>query len=288
MEKLESIRKSLGEDDAEGLDMVLDDIGVNPETCALEDLEDAVRQSVFKFNDANTFDEYESEEFYGREYNADNIYKAIIKLFDRGTDLEKSLGYRPEWLDESLNNSTTIFIDKDELLKYAEEYITNALDSKVSINRRDDGQYTLTMNNDDATVDKWLKLHGNEDSKSSIMKEFVYICANCGRQCDDDYNLGTLIDGQWYCETCVTEDVRDCFGRLCTFPELVDSCRAQLLDGALDDPEHVKTLTDSQLDDLAQQYAEEEWKNAKPSDETNVFESLRESYINDVVSELLN
>ena len=296
------------------------------------------------------------------------IVESVQPEIDTNTDDKvKNIleGYR-ETLKE--DNTTSLYIDLKEIVKYAENYLSDKLNSSVGIAKQSDGQYMITMKNSRETIDKWLEIHGLNESndqkqcnmaavdmvkdalfnqlgsdwrkkslvdiedivhdavykyneanaqpeykdedfycdeanareiyqyildneinkKEEVMKEFVYRCAECGRQCDDDYNLGTLIDGQWYCETCVTDDVRDCFGRPCTFPELVDSCRAQLLDGALDDPEHVKTLNDSQLNDLAQQYAEEEWKNAKPSDEANIFESLRESYVNEAVSELLD
>ena len=44
-----------------------------------------------------------------------------------------------------------------------------------------------------------------------------------------------------------SSETRECFGLRYTFEELVDSCKAQLLDGALDDIEHVKTLSDEEL-----------------------------------------
>lgn len=52
--------------------------------------------------------------------------------------------------------------------------------------------------------DYYLTESGKVVHKSKL-KEFVYYCAGCGKQCDDDYNVGTLIGDKWYCEDCYAE-----------------------------------------------------------------------------------
>lgn len=86
-------RKLLNDTDAEGLDMVLDDLHgkVDLEKDSLVTIEDLVHDSVYKYNEANSFSEYEDEEFYGREYNARNIYKVILKMYGRDKMSESDL-----------------------------------------------------------------------------------------------------------------------------------------------------------------------------------------------------
>ena len=75
------------------------------------------------------------------------------------------------------DNTTTSFIDIREVVGYAEEYLSTLLNSSVGIAKRDDGQYTITMRNDDNTIDKWLKLHNKnslneEHSQEDIFKNY--------------------------------------------------------------------------------------------------------------------
>ena len=67
------------------------------------------------------------------------------------------------------DNTTTSFIDIKEVIGYAEQYLTRLLNSSVGIVKRDDGQYTITMRNDDKTISKWLKLHDAYDLKEDAM-----------------------------------------------------------------------------------------------------------------------
>lgn len=86
-------RKLLNDTDAEGLDMVLDDLHgkVDLEKDSLVTIEDLVHDSVFKYNEANSFSEYEDEEFYGKEYSARNIYRVILKMYGRDRKNESDL-----------------------------------------------------------------------------------------------------------------------------------------------------------------------------------------------------
>lgn len=90
---IDEIRKTLSDEDAEGLDLVLDDLykKVDFEKDSLSTIEDLVHDSVFKYNDANVLPEYRGEEFYGREYNARNIYNAILKMYGRDEQTNDNL-----------------------------------------------------------------------------------------------------------------------------------------------------------------------------------------------------
>lgn len=90
---IEEVRKILSDEDAEGLDLVLDDLykKVDFKKDPLSTIEDLVHESVFKYNDANALPEYKGEEFYGREYNARNIYNAILKMYGRDKQTNDNL-----------------------------------------------------------------------------------------------------------------------------------------------------------------------------------------------------
>ena len=98
---IDEVRKTLSDEDAEGLDLVLDNLykKVDFEKDPLSTIEDLVHNSVFKYNDANALPEYKGEEFYGREYNARNIYNAILKMYGRD-------GQTNDNLEESDNSYT--------------------------------------------------------------------------------------------------------------------------------------------------------------------------------------
>lgn len=67
-----------------------------------------------------------------------------------------------EWLNEADNmNTTTSFIDIKEIIKYAENYLMEKLNTTASIVIRPDGQYTLTIPNTDKAVADYLKLHND-------------------------------------------------------------------------------------------------------------------------------
>ena len=58
--------------------------------------------------------------------------------------------------ENEADNSTSGFIDLDEILYYAEQYLNQNV-GRVSLYKRPDGQIMITMLQDD--VDKWLNLH---------------------------------------------------------------------------------------------------------------------------------
>ena len=108
-------------------------------------------------------------------------YKAILEgvKLDIDTNSEDKVNAILEGYKNNLkeNDTTTSFIDIKEIVGYAEEYLSTLLNSSVGIVKRDDGQYTITMRNDDKTIDKWLKLHNKnslneEHSQEGIFKNY--------------------------------------------------------------------------------------------------------------------
>lgn len=85
----------LNDTDYEGMEMVLNYLHgkVDLEHDSLSTIEDLVHEAVFHFNEGNAEPEYQNEEFYNREYNANNIYKAILKKSGREAKLESSDDY---------------------------------------------------------------------------------------------------------------------------------------------------------------------------------------------------
>lgn len=103
--------------------------------------------------------------------------------YNRGWELGKADAYKlaafeiennvdPSLLGESSNeserlkeadnmNTTTSFIDIKEIIKYAENYLMEKLNTTASIVIRPDGQYTLTIPNTDKAVADYLKLHND-------------------------------------------------------------------------------------------------------------------------------
>ena len=59
-------------------DALSDELGPDWRHKSLADIEDIVHSTVFKYNEANVQPEYENEEFYGDEANANTIYQYIL------------------------------------------------------------------------------------------------------------------------------------------------------------------------------------------------------------------
>ena len=55
------------------------------------------------------------------------------------------------------DNTTTVFIDIDEILYFAEKYLNDIVGKGFSIYKRPDGQFMLTMLQSE--IDNWLELH---------------------------------------------------------------------------------------------------------------------------------
>lgn len=92
-----------------------------------------------------------------------DLYRPEDEDFDFETDYEEEA---KEWfnsyegfedINEADTNSTTAFIDIDEILFYAEKYLNNVVGRGISIYKRPDGQFMITMLKSE--VDKWLEVH---------------------------------------------------------------------------------------------------------------------------------
>ena len=75
------------------------------------------------------------------------------------------------------DNTTSSYIDIREIVRYAEEYLAALLNSSVGITRQQDGQYMITMKNDDKTIDKWLDLHNRHNLNESNDQEYCNMAA---------------------------------------------------------------------------------------------------------------
>ena len=73
---------NLSDSDLGAIDMVKDalsdNLGADWRNKSLVDIEDIVHDTVYKYNEANVQPEYENEDFYGNEANANEIYKYIL------------------------------------------------------------------------------------------------------------------------------------------------------------------------------------------------------------------
>ena len=118
------------------------------------------------------------EELYGYDLSevCDNVEKyfglknkreALNKIVEEHLD-KKVIDEVMKYSNLKEDNTTSSYIDIREIVRYAEEYLTALLNSSVGITKQQDGQYMITMKNDDKTIDKWLDLHNkhnlNEES----------------------------------------------------------------------------------------------------------------------------
>ena len=118
------------------------------------------------------------EELYGYDLSevCDNVEKyfglknkreALNKIVEEHLD-KKVIDEVMKYSNLKEDNTTSSYIDIREIVRYAEEYLAALLNSSVGITKQQDGQYMITMKNDDKTIDKWLNLHDrhnlNEES----------------------------------------------------------------------------------------------------------------------------
>ena len=117
------------------------------------------------------------EELYGYDLSevCDNVEKyfglknkreALNKIVEEHLD-KKVIDEVMKYSNLKEDNTTSSYIDIREIVRYAEEYLTALLNSSVGITRQQDGQYMITMKNDDKTIDKWLKLHNKNSLNES-------------------------------------------------------------------------------------------------------------------------
>lgn len=94
------------------------------------------------------------------EQNKEELEKEYKKL--HGDDWSHWEEFTASKINEDESNTSTIFIDLEDILGYAEKHISELLTSnggsKAKIAVRDDGQYTLTLNREDGSIDAFINL----------------------------------------------------------------------------------------------------------------------------------
>ena len=106
---------------------------------------------------------YNVEKYFGLKNKREALNKIVEEHLDK-----KVIDEVMKYSNLKEDNTTSSYIDIREIVRYAEEYLTNLLNSSVGITKQQDGQYMITMKNDDKTISKWLDLHDrynlNEES----------------------------------------------------------------------------------------------------------------------------
>ena len=141
----------------------------------LEGYKTSLKEDIFKnYYNKQALPAPGEEELYGYDLSevCDNVEKyfglknkreALNKIVEEHLD-KKVIDEVMKYSNLKEDNTTSSYIDIREIVRYAEEYLAALLNSSVGITKQQDGQYMITMKNDDKTIDKWLKLH----NKSSL------------------------------------------------------------------------------------------------------------------------
>lgn len=145
----------------------------------LEGYKTSLKEDIFKnYYNKPALPAPGEEELYGYDLSevCDNVEKyfglknkreALNKIVEEHLD-KKVIDEVMKYSNLKEDNTTSSYIDIREIVRYAEEYLTTLLNSSVGITKQQDGQYMITMKNDDKTIDKWLNLHDrhnlNEES----------------------------------------------------------------------------------------------------------------------------
>ena len=145
----------------------------------LEGYKTSLKEDIFKnYYNKPALPAPGEEELYGYDLSevCDNVEKyfglknkreALNKIVEEHLD-KKVIDEVMKYSNLKEDNTTSSYIDIREIVRYAEEYLAALLNSSVGITKQQDGQYMITMKNDDKTIDKWLDLHNkynlNEES----------------------------------------------------------------------------------------------------------------------------
>ena len=145
----------------------------------LEGYKTSLKEDIFKnYYNKPALPAPGEEELYGYDLSevCDNVEKyfglknkreALNKIVEEHLD-KKVIDEVMKYSNLKEDNTTSSYIDIREIVRYAEEYLAALLNSSVGITKQQDGQYMITMKNDDKTIDKWLDLHDrhnlNEES----------------------------------------------------------------------------------------------------------------------------
>ena len=145
----------------------------------LEGYKTSLKEDIFKnYYNKPALPAPGEEELYGYDLSevCDNVEKyfglknkreALNKIVEEHLD-KKVIDEVMKYSNLKEDNTTSSYIDIREIVRYAEEYLAALLNSSVGITKQQDGQYMITMKNDDKTISKWLDLHDrynlNEES----------------------------------------------------------------------------------------------------------------------------
>lgn len=140
----------------------------------LEGYKTSLKEDIFKnYYNKPALPAPGEEELYGYDLSevCDNVEKyfglknkreALNKIVEEHLD-KKVIDEIMKYSNLKEDNTTSSYIDIREIVRYAEEYLAALLNSSVGITKQQDGQYMITMKNDDKTIDKWLDLHNKHN-----------------------------------------------------------------------------------------------------------------------------
>ena len=144
----------------------------------LEGYKTSLKEDIFKnYYNKQALPAPGEEELYG--YDLSDVCDHVEKYFGLKNKREALNKIVEEHLDKKVidevmkysnlkeDNTTSSYIDIREIVRYAEEYLTALLNSSVGITKQQDGQYMITMKNDDKTIAKWLDLHDRHSLNES-------------------------------------------------------------------------------------------------------------------------
>ena len=144
----------------------------------LEGYKTSLKEDIFKnYYNKQALPAPGEEELYGYDLSevCDNVEKyfglknkreALNKIVEEHLD-KKVIDEVMKYSNLKEDNTTSSYIDIREIVRYAEEYLTALLNSSVGITKQQDGQYMITMKNDDKTIAKWLDLHDRHSLNES-------------------------------------------------------------------------------------------------------------------------
>ena len=144
----------------------------------LEGYKTSLKEDIFKnYYNKQALPAPGEEELYGYDLSevCDNVEKyfglknkreALNKIVEEHLD-KKVIDEVMKYSNLKEDNTTSSYIDIREIVRYAEEYLAALLNSSVGITKQQDGQYMITMKNDDKTIAKWLDLHDRHSLNES-------------------------------------------------------------------------------------------------------------------------
>ena len=154
----------------------------------LEGYKTSLKEDIFKnYYNKQALPAPGEEELYGYDLSevCDNVEKyfglknkreALNKIVEEHLD-KKVIDEVMKYSNLKEDNTTSSYIDIREIVRYAEEYLAALLNSSVGITKQQDGQYMITMKNDDKTIDKWLDLHNKHNLTESNDLDYCNMAA---------------------------------------------------------------------------------------------------------------